>query len=357
MKCAIITIHAINNFGSVFQAYALNRFINQYYESTIIDYNPDYFKPNTLKYKLANLIFYKQYKIQNKLFNDFIKNNLKLTTNSYRNYKELKNNPPAADLFISGGDQLWNSYYDCGKDDAYKLKFTNHYKISYGTSLGRDNYTLNEMQSLKDSLVDYTSLSVRESSSIKLFNMVNMEVTQVVDPIFLLTHDDYELFIRKNIEEEKYAFIYLVESSTLLDDVVNYISNNTDMKIVVYSGMRKKCKCDKQIKYLDPAQVITYIKNAELVVSASFHATAFSVMFNKKFVTLLPGENTNARINDFLKSLDLENRIIKDNNNLSLVNENINYIPVNIKLEEKIRESRSYLLNTLKKIEGLLLKK
>ena len=89
-------------------------------------------------------------------------------------------------------------------------------------------------------------------------------------------------------EGRKYAFVYLVSPSKLLDEAVDYMSSVCGLKIIVYAGLGHKCKCDEQKRELSPEEVIGYIKNAEIVLSSSFHATVFSLLFKKKFAVILP---------------------------------------------------------------------
>ncbi|MGI6334765.1 MAG: polysaccharide pyruvyl transferase family protein [Saccharofermentanales bacterium] len=115
MKISILTIHSIHNFGSVFQAYALCKYLNdQGYEAEIIDYNPIYFRRKSLKTIIGQWLFFKQYNTRKRKFETFINENIRLSSHKYFSLDDLKDNPPQADIYIAGGDQLWNSYHDSG---------------------------------------------------------------------------------------------------------------------------------------------------------------------------------------------------------------------------------------------------
>ena len=145
MKCSIITIHHIHNFGSVFQAYGLYKFLDDNgIDAEIIDYRPAYYdqgkkKIRTLVGKCLNL---RSYSVRKKKFELFFKNNNKLSDKSFKTLSELEDYyEKDSSLFIAGGDQLWNNYHPCGRDDAYKLTFSKEgKKLAYGTSMGRDNF-------------------------------------------------------------------------------------------------------------------------------------------------------------------------------------------------------------------------
>ena len=131
-----LTTYKVYNYGASLQAYALMRYLqNKGHNVEIIDYRPNYFRPHTLRAMLAMLIKLRKYIVRSKKFDSFIALNTKLTTNVYHTLKQLQNSSIEADVLIAGGDQLWNPYHDCGKDDAYKLVFSNAKKISYSTSM------------------------------------------------------------------------------------------------------------------------------------------------------------------------------------------------------------------------------
>ncbi|MGI6686172.1 MAG: polysaccharide pyruvyl transferase family protein [Bacillota bacterium] len=345
MKISILTIHSIHNFGSVFQAYALCKYLNdQGYEAEIIDYNPIYFRRKSLKTIIGQWLFFKQYNTRKRKFETFINENIRLSSHKYFSLDDLKDNPPQADIYIAGGDQLWNSYHDSGRDSAFKLPFVNGYKISYGTSMGRDNYTNTELQKLKDELQGFNRISVRESSSVKLLNSVGINnVTQVVDPVLLLSKDEYEQFIKKP-QIDNYLFVYLVQPTELLNKAVEYLAKELELKVVLYGGLSKKCKYDFFLKDLGPSEVLSYIKHADFVLSASFHATVFSIIYHKPFATLLPNKQTNDRIEDILNWSELSHRIIKSPGDLNdQLLTNIDFVSADQEVEKRISKSREWL--------------
>ena len=128
MKCSIITIHHIHNFGSVFQAYALAHFLEMNgYETEIIDYRPGYYDlgRNKLKTVVGRALNLVPYSNRKRKFETFISEHEVLSDKQFTNISELEVYYRDSDrIFIAGGDQLWNSYHPCGNDDAYKLVFT-----------------------------------------------------------------------------------------------------------------------------------------------------------------------------------------------------------------------------------------
>ena len=354
MKCSVITIHHIHNFGSVFQAYSLRRFLeNNGHECDLIDYRPAYFdqgknKLRTLLGKIANA---KAYCARKKKFENFIQNNNVLSDHTFKSLEDLKKYYEKDNrTFIAGGDQLWNNYHPCGRDDAYKLTFAkNGKKIAYGTSMGRDNFTEQELKSIGDKVNDFSDIMLREKVTVPMLEKyVDTNVSHVIDPVALLDVEEYKKIVKKPKIDKPYAVMYLADSSDVLDGAIEKLSKELGLEIVHICGFKKKCYCDKFEKDLGPEEILGYILHADFVLSASFHATMFSIMFEKQFATLLPGTKTNARIEDVLKNFGLEQRIMRSVQDLDRIKDKVNYDGVREPLEELKKVSIEKLLNALK---------
>ena len=314
LKIRIITIHDIPNFGSVFQGYALCRYlISQGYTDTeIIDYSPKYYNKNNIRSLIGKLLNYKAYKSRAKKFRCFIEKYLPLTKKHFTKISQLERFDFSADVYIAGGDQLWNVYHDSGRDDAYKLTWVKAgKKISYATSMGQTGFTQNELEQLAEKILDFSAISVREKSSTQMLSKVGVRSVQCVDPVFLLDPSEYKKFI-KPINQPRYLLVYLVTPSELLESCISYLSKKHGLKVILCSGFSKKCTCNQFLKDLGPDEILSYIYHADIVLSSSFHATAFSLIFKKQFFTILPDEHTNERIVDLLRMVEMPNRIIMD---------------------------------------------
>lgn len=317
MRIRIITIHGIPNFGSAFQSMALCRYLLRcgYNDVKVIDYNPPYFKPHTLRSMAGVALNLRDCRIRDRRYRDFLKENVPLTDKRFTSLAELEEEDFGADIYIAGGDQLWNVYHDCGRDNAYKLTFAQGKKISYGTSLGQSDFTDGQLGELAEKIRGFSAVSVRESSSVKMLESKGIAAQHVADPVFLLDRRDYEKILVEP-DDERYLLVYMVTPSKLLEDCIDRLAKRHGLKVVLCFGLSKKCTCDKHDKAAGPAEILGYIKNAEFVLSASYHATAFASMFQKQFFTLLPGQHTNERILDYLTMRGLEGRIVTGATNL-----------------------------------------
>ena len=348
MKISIITIHGIPNFGSVFQSYALCNYLqkNGYTDVELIDYNPTYFNKKTVRSTVGRLLNLSSVLRRKKKFRSFIEKNIPVTEKSFVSVEELKAANIEADVYIAGGDQLWNIYHDCGNDEAYKLTFAKGKKISYATSMGQKDFSQYELLKLADLIKDFSAISVRESSSVELLKIVDIKAEQCVDPVYLLEKVDYEKFI-KPVNQPEYLLVYLVTPSKLLDECIEYLSEKYNLKVILCSGLSKKCTCDEFLKDLGPDEVLSYIVNAKIVLSSSFHATSFSLIFQKQFFTILPDEHTNERIEDLLNQIELSHRIITPNSNLETALSNVvDYDSVK-SYSAYIEKSKQYLRRVL----------
>ncbi len=347
MNISIITMHAMHNPGSVYQAYALQTYLNKMGQNVqIIDYRPHYFytEGSGISLLLKKILFFRSYRATKKKYSDFISKNMFLTPR-YNTYEELSSGSFNSDLYIVGSDQLWNSDYECGKDMAYYLRFINNgIKTSYSTSVGKEKIDEANARILEDNLFEFKKLSVREkSTSIQLATLLNKEVQWVCDPVFLLEYTDYKKFIADNSQKEKYVMVYNLPGSSQLDNLVQFY-HNAGCKIILFGGYTKRCLCDEHIKKAGPEEFLTCLCNAHCIISSSFHATAFSLIFHKDFVTIVP-ERNGERIMSLLDEADLLHRAVLPENtiNLDSLNEKIEWNTIDDNLSRYISASKDYL--------------
>lgn len=357
MKCSIITIHHIHNFGSVYQAYCLYRFLEKNgYKTELVDYRPTYYdagkkRIRTLAGKLLN---FRAYSVRKRKFEKFIQSYDTLSPRRFTTFSELeKYYENSESTFIAGGDQLWNNYHPCGNDDAYKLAFVKKAKkLSYGTSMGRDDFNEEELISLAEKISGFDSVMLRERSGVEqLSRHISVDVSHVIDPVGLLDLEELRKIAKKPDIKKPYAVMYLADSGPILDEAVKKLSDELGLKIVHICGFKKKCYCDVFEKSAGPEEILGYILNADFVLSASFHATMFSLLFNKPFATILPGAKTNARIEDILLYVGLQNRILNTVKDVDRIMDSIDFVSVNKKLEVFRLKSQQKLLDALCALE------
>lgn len=357
MKIDVITRHSVPNYGSLLQTYATQRAIeNLGHTSEIIDYTRYEERYENLAKTLIkgkkwdkNFILrtiYKMIQTPNyakmyKRFAEYRKDFLNETKVTYGSLEELKENTPEADIYCSGSDQIWGKIGTVEYDEAYFLEFADKNKkcISYASSLGKTEVSKELDSNLERLLKKYTQILVRENTAKDILlkkNLTNVE--QVLDPTFLLTQTEWKEVANKSKlkKKEKYILIYQLHDNKDFDNYAKEFAKRKGMKLLRISPSLYHIVRSGKLVYL-PTQYefLSYFENAEYVLTDSFHATVFSIIFNKKFIDVLPENKTGTRIESILEILSIDNRILKDYNDFELIEKSIEYELVNKEIEEE----------------------
>ncbi|MBI6487225.1 polysaccharide pyruvyl transferase family protein [Proteus mirabilis] len=364
MKIGIITIHNVSNYGAVLQSYALKEVIKDKYDVNIINFDNrhvskslDLVRITPSLHGLLGTIkdifrLLPRYRVINK-FNNFITEKLDL---SEFNDKELSK----FTTLISGSDQIWNPGCISSNNtfrDEYFLSFATpkQKKISYASSCGAYKFNNIEEEVLFQYLKDYKSISSREyESSLYLSKITNKEVSFVLDPTLLLNKKQWIDKIKpKKIIKGKYILLYVIKKTNLLKQIVETVKSQLNLKVIlVEQGLHFSNIVDKHIRDAGPIDFISLINDAEYIITDSFHGTTFSIIFKKNFISVSPGKNVN-RIKSLLNTLNLENRLINEINDLdeTIIKTNINYYDSYSILENEIKKSKDYLFSAIEKQE------
>lgn len=327
MQIKIITCHDVYNAGASLQAYALQTFLwNQGYDIEIIDYKPDYLschyalgyvptpryqkpiiKQVYLLLKLPGRIL-ARLSTRKKNFDNFRRAFLRLTSKRYHSIQELEANCPEADAFIAGSDQIWNPLLPNGKDAAFFLRFVPGEKrrISYAASFATNLISADHMDIIKPWVERIQSVSVRERSGLDILKQIGIEGVQVCDPVFLLSRSDWEKMVRGKADK-RYVFLYDFDDNSEIQAFAKKEADRLDSRLI--SAFPGKF-ADKTAKDMGPIEFLSLVANAELVLSNSFHATAFSLIFHTPFCVFRRKENLNERMEDLLKQAGMEQFLI-----------------------------------------------
>lgn len=368
MKVGIITIHYGFNFGSALQAYALVHYINSEYSDVnakLINYIPNRYsfkrrflstnKFSNLLKKILYLAVVAPQRIRNqRVFDSFLINNIPMTM-KFTKFDDGANICKEYDLLITGSDQVWNSDYNEGVDPMYYLKFASEKtkKISYAASCGKDDYSLDEWNDIKRLLSDFSGISLREKSSKDLFykNGFN-NVTLSLDPIFLLSAEQWsELALPPKKPPKDYVLVYSLDSDESdIIRIANEVAKAKGLKTVVisYSHIWNRYNADVVYRNQCPNVFLWLIKNAQYVVTNSFHGVAFSISFQKQFVAVKRRKYNN-RLDSILKIMNLTNRYIPFDKSFD-DREDIDYSIVNEFKSMYVKKSKEYLKTFIKPV-------
>lgn len=356
-KIGIITFHRTNNLGAVLQAYALNQYI---LDSEIIDYIPNNLCPpkgsginifaRRCKRNLEQIFINR--KCKNIKFNKF-RTRFVLSKKTYYGDDDICSDPPKYDVLISGSDQILNTSLT-GTSKAYYLFFDEYAKkISYASSFGRENVSDEEKRLIETELRKFESLSVREQHGQNLITSITQKRTElVVDPVFLLDKKEWLSQISECSipRDKKYIFVYAMEETEILYKAISFVEKKYNLPVIIVLGGGNsigtlKGKIDKSC---GPEDFIHYINNAEVIVTNSFHGTAFSIMFGKEFICVAHSKR-NIRLENIMQLVNATDKLLYGEEQLSNSNVVVNGEEAYLLLKSIIEKSKNYLTVALNK--------
>lgn len=366
-KVELITLQRVPNYGSFLQAYATQEIIKMLgYDIEIINYFPErmskkgllkslknkkkILKKSFLARTVAKMIMLPSYNKRFNTFNKFIFNKLNMTKIEYHNDDDFMKNTPIADIYITGSDQVWNSGWNGGIDKPLFLNFVPKGSkcIAYAASFGKSSLEDWEIPETKELLNKYSKLSTREISGTEILNSLGFKSDVVLDPTLLLNKDDWSNIISDKYKDKKYILVYNLNRNKKIDIYANNISKSTGLPIYYLSySIHEFYKKGKMICCPQVEDFLSLINNASYIVTDSFHATAFSINFNKNFMIVFPNKYS-TRVESILKITNLTNRIVKDVNSTSLASENIDFKTANEIILKERKKSIEWLKNALK---------
>ncbi len=366
MKVCTITCHDVYNHGASLQAYALIEYLKQIGNDVeIIDYKPDYLSGHykiisidnpkwnknyitKLTYIILKLPFKLEALKRKKAFDTFKNKFMSLSKYRYTSNIQLINNIPKADVYLCGSDQIWNSLRDNGKDPAFYLDFVPDSKIraSYAASFATETIDNKYKNFVRENLLKLDRISVREKSGKKIINELELKkVEVVVDPVFLLDRKIWD-DIGNTEFKDKYVLVYDFDNNPIIKKLALEISHYRRCKIYTINHYRGSYE-DKNFKFSGPETFISLVRNAEFVISNSFHAVAFSLIYKKPMAIVRRLENINTRMRDLLIDFNLEHRYIENDYILDKLLEDIDYAKVDKILKAKIISSKNYINEVL----------
>lgn len=411
MNINTITCHNVYNAGASLQAYALVEYLRGLgHNVSIIDYRPRYLAHYSLwggneAYKKP--VLWQVYNIakfpgrlkarfgkKKKAFDRFTERYLPLTKRSYASCDELRSDPPMADVYFAGSDQIWNPLFENGRDPAFFLEFAHAgaVRASYAASFATDNIPTDVKRLMTGWLKKLDFISVRESSGLKILCDLGIGGgTEVLDPVFLLETKEWESlataqvgirdldfasnesvrqdtgvkerFNSDSTVQKPYLFLYDFDRSQTVEIFAKKLAKAYGWEIwsILPCGY-----ADRIFAGAGPLEFLALIKNAAFVLSNSFHATAFSLIFQKQFFVFERLENINARMRDLLKVVGCGERLFTGrethlqklqcandcsqgsmSENETCKIETIDYAAVSARIRKRISDSEAYIERVL----------
>lgn len=366
MKVSIITRHAITNYGSLLQSFALQQVIeNLGYTTEIIDYvrNDEEYRnitdvlvkrsrkwnSNVVLRSIYKCLQSREYRIAGKKFEGFQHRYLNLS-NRYSSLNELVKHPPIADIYCTGSDQVWGTIGDETYDKAYFLEFVkeNSKCISYAASFGKTKMDKGFTTMLKGMLYKYNDLLIRESSALEILHSLGFENSkQVLDPTLLIDSRQWDKYMGTKKINKNYVLIYQLHRNKKMDTYAKAFAKKVNLPLIrITPSLHHVVRGGKVVFLPDIVEFLAYIKNAKYMITDSFHGTAFAINYNVQFINIHPGE-TATRSQSILELAGLKNRMLTNYSDFSYIDKMIEYIEVNKTLALEREKSISLLKEAL----------
>lgn len=366
MKIGILTFWwSEDNYGQILQCYALQKYLrDQGHDAYLIRYiwNNDIkatflqkvlkgLNPKQLikylirvfqKLKIAN-----EQKLNTRHFSDFRNEYIIQSERLYNSYAELKKNPPEADIYIVGSDQVWrfgdrSLNRDMKKLHVFFLDFgdSSIRRMSYAASWGTTNLKADFIKEIKPLIKRFDFVSVREKNGIDLCKKCGINNAKwVPDPTLLLPADVYRSLYKKEIYKtirKPYILLYMLKNDCNfnIQAVFDYAKKN-DLNVVYITGNGIIDQYKKTFATIP--EWLYLIDNSKYVVTNSFHCCVFSILFQKQFgVIPLSGRHVgmNSRIDSLFELMEIKERFIT-NNSFSILDEKytVNYKVENFEIK------------------------
>jgi hypothetical protein len=377
MKVGILTYHFSDNYGAVFQAYALRRWFElNGHEACFVNYQPDYveagggfslsrpFSKSNLKILFLKLMTFKELMLgdpaQKEGFMAFRRDFLGASGKVLKTKSDVDKSTQKFDMYVCGSDQIWKPSEHYGVDPVYFLDILGSQgrRIAYAPSFGTDSLDVLYQDEIRNLIEKLDGVSVREESGCSIVErLIKVRPKCVPDPTFLI--DDYSQVMKPYDKSAgKHVFCYALRSRVGIGDVAEGIAAELGANLYSPHNPHRRWREIGETVYPCPSQWLYLLNSSEYVVTNSFHGTALSILLNKPFVVVgLQGgkEEFNARVLNLLEQVGLRDRFIADPEGVLIAD--ILAMPIDwIVIDRRIKELRSqgvgYLENQISLVEN-----
>ena len=323
-KVGILTYHRSINYGAMLQAYALRYTIQKLgYKVEVIDYGKIgqekifFWSTFSIKAIIGSIInnFLRLFGEKRRIatFNKFSQEMIGISQKHYSTKDEL-----TADLYhyqslVTGSDQVWHPLI-CEDDMSYFLDFpiTDNQKIAYAPSFGVKQLTEQQQKKYLPFLQHIGHLSAREEAGVQILKKaLNKEVPLVADPTLLCDATEWDKIAISPTRKKKYILFF-----TILGDpegaaeFVFSLSRRFNYEIVKIGSIRDLTNHRYHSgRSAGPREFLGLVREAEFVITNSFHGTAFSIIYRKNFFTFLNKNDRNSRLESITRVLGLETQL------------------------------------------------
>lgn len=309
----------------------------------------------TLKARLDPDGFLMPYELSQKAISDFVEETLCVREGVVPEDLDLLNED--YDAFLCGSDQIW-SVFPVNFNPYYFLDFAEKPKISYAPSLGTDRIPSEMAEKIGRLLRDFSAISVRESKSAEQLSvLLNREVSWVADPTLLHDRQFWESFSQPISKRKKpYLLCYFLENREWYHRYAEQLAKKLHLRLLLlpsrWEHLSRGCVYTEAI---GPREFVARFRDAAYVLTDSYHGSIFSLLFEKDFQYLLRfGKDDpisqNLRIESLFNYLGLQDRIVAEEGAGQIALSIPDVPKVNQRIELLRAKSRDYLASALRLI-------
>lgn len=372
MKIGVVTIVLNENYGGILQAYALQHILkNLGHEATLIDRWRGFYMSPLGKCKSYTKRFLLKYLLRKNIpvrYDAKIKNDIKIISTHTRpfidkyikriitrDFSNIKKND--FDAFIVGSDQIWRA--PASRPQLYNvfLEFAQNWnvkRISYAASFGTDEWEYNDAETKRcgELLKKFNDVSVRELSAVSLCKeKFGVDATFVLDPTLLITREEYNNLWKtaNTAQSDGELFCYILDKDAKKSELIGTIAKEKGYKPFFVNSKYQDETAPLKERIQPPVEEwLRGFHDAKFVITDSFHACVFSIIYNKPFIVYKNKGRGNARFESLLKTFGLEDRAFSSIEELtSVINNDIDWDKINHTLANLKKESLNYLTSAL----------
>lgn len=370
MKTEIVTFVRAYNYGAVLQCYALSQYLqNKGATVEVLDYFPPYFKQqygilgkNPIKIGIRPflqrvLALYARCiaRRRSHRFERFIDEYIPLSGMQYSSLEQLSQSPPNCDCYITGSDQVWSPYI-AYFDPVFFLDFDDAKekgRYSYAASFGTGNIPDDMKSEYIRRLSGYKKYSVREAVGAEIMKDLLNETAEVCcDPTFLLDVCDWEKIACPTRKKKPYILIYYVARTQNLQIYAQQLAKEKKMKVVCVAATTAPDVITGRVDWrygfniktaCSPQKWLAMFRDAEYVLTNSFHGMVFSILFHKKFLiqTNLNQSQRNERASSLMSALNIYGRELSGD--ITQIDAPLLWDEIDIKRQELKLSAEKYL--------------
>jgi hypothetical protein len=323
MRAAVITMHRVGNYGSVLQAVATKRLLEGLgLEVEFVDYwRPDQLDParwasehsrfvkGPLTKRVQSLSSREYFSQFSEVFHKFIDTNLPLTRR-YTSIDELRDDPPPADLYVAGSDQVWNTDYNIGGTDPYLLQFGSKDtpRVSLSSSIGKHPLSDADKALFRATLPGFAWRSVREDAAREDLAAIGIETEVIPDPTLLLPTDDWRSLAGNAQTGEGFVVLYTLNRGTSIRATARAVARRLRLPLVTLNPRPLPwIRHRRELRVPPVPTFLELLATASHVVTDSFHATAFSLNLGTPLTISMPPKYS-SRLEGILRLTGTESR-------------------------------------------------